>query len=142
MKARNIFDYLRSWLRGPDSKNRIEEHLTDYEIEKLRVRLNSYMRDQKPYLKQQYRIKDMASDLGVPAYQLSSFINKVIGMHFSDFVNKSRVEYCQRMMRTKNARQQSMKELAFKCGFNNRNTFTTAFKKFAGVKPSEYARTA
>ena len=61
-------------------------------------------------------------------------------MHFSDYLNRFRIEYCERIMNDTSAGAFSFKELAFKCGFNNRNTFTTAFKKFTGKTPSEYIK--
>lgn len=140
MTTKNIFGYLRLWLGGSKKKNRIKGQLSDYEIENLRNRLNLYMNQHKPYLHTSYRIKDMASDLGIPAHQLSAFINRVLRMHFSDYINKARVEYCRRLIKSKHGEKQNMKELAVKCGFNNRNTFTTAFKKFTGHKPSEFAK--
>ena len=101
-----------------------------YETEKFRMRILVYMRQKKPYLKRGYRIKDMAADLGVPAHQLSAFINKEMGMHFADLVNQSRVEYCKRVLRSSPPEgTTTIKELAAKCGFNNRNTFSAAFKK-------------
>lgn len=138
MKPRNIFDHLRNWIRRVKLGHSYEQPVKNYEMEKFRMRILLYMRQKKPYLKHGFKIKDMAADLGVPPYQLSAFLNKVMGMHFADLVNQSRVEYCKRVLRSNQAGTPGMKELASRCGFNNRNTFTTAFKKFTGSNPSEY----
>lgn len=61
-------------------------------------------------------------------------------INFSDFLNRYRIEYCEGMMKDKTTWAFSLKEFAGKCGFNNRNTFTTAFKKFTGKTPSDYIK--
>lgn len=142
MKPGNIFDHLRNWIRSVKLGRNNQQPAKNYEMEKFRMRLLLYMRRKKPYLKPGFRIKDMAADLGVPSYQLSAFINKEMGMHFADLVNQSRVEYCKRVLRSGQAGTSSLKELAGRCGFNNRNTFTTAFKKFTGNSPSQFRGSA
>ena len=34
----------------------------------------------------------------------------------------------------------NLEQLSKKCGFNNRSSFTTAFKKFTGQKPFDYIK--
>ena len=139
MKPRNIFDHLRNLFRRVQVGHNPQPPEKSYETEKFRMRILVYMRQKKPYLKRGYRIKDMAADLGVPAHQLSAFINKEMGMHFADLVNQSRVEYCKRVLRSSPPEgTPTIKELAAKCGFNNRNTFSAAFKKYTGNSPSQF----
>jgi len=109
-------------------------------IETISLSLKKFMLDQKPFLKIGYCIRDLANEIGVPAYQLSAYINQKLGMNFNDYFNWFRVRHCQDLMRTGMVDRLNLRGLAFRCGFNNRNTLTTAFKKFTGLNPSEYAK--
>jgi len=109
-------------------------------VDLIRARLNNYMLQQKPFLKPHYKLKDLATDLQMPLHQLSAFLNKRLGMHFTDYLNQFRIKYCEDLIKNERSSRINMKELVAKCGFHNRNTFTTAFKKFTGKTPSDYVR--
>jgi len=109
-------------------------------VDLIRARMNNYMLQQKPFLKPHYKLKDLAEDLQMPLHQLSAFLNKRLGMHFTDYLNQFRIKYCEDLIKNERSGRINMKDLVAKCGFHNRNTFTTAFKKFTGKTPSEYVR--
>src|SRR5215831_8238317 len=119
---KGIFNFLQSILGDKKKKKTFEDSLSNNQLTLLKYRLEKYMHQQKPYLKAGFSIKDMATDLNIQPYQLSAFINHEIGMHFTDYINKFRIEYCELMMRSELAARLNLKELAFKCGFNNRNS--------------------
>jgi hypothetical protein len=56
--------------------------MSSQQIEVLKARLEEFMEQKQPFLKQGYSIKDMSNDLDIPAYQLSGFINRNIGNAF------------------------------------------------------------
>lgn len=109
-------------------------------VDLIRMRINTYMMQQQPFLKQHYKLKDLAQDLQMPLHQLSAFLNKRLGMHFTDYLNQFRIKYCEELIKNEKPGRINLKELVAKCGFHNRNTFTTAFKKFTGKTPSDYIR--
>lgn len=98
------------------------------------------MLQQKPFLKPHYKLKDLSEDLQMPLHQLSAFLNKRLGMHFTDYLNQFRIKYCEELIKNEQPGKVNLKELVPKCGFHNRNTFTTAFKKFTGKTPTDYIR--
>jgi YesN/AraC family two-component response regulator len=108
-------------------------------IDSIRTKLNTHMQQEKPFLIPHYKIKDLANDLHIPLHHLSAFLNKQLGMHFTDYLNQFRIRYCEELIKNEPGRI-NLKELVSKCGFHNRNTFTTAFKKFTGKTPSDYMR--
>ena len=83
----------------------------------------------------------MADDLAIPMYQLSAFMNQIMGISFSDYMNRHRIIYCEELIMAELGTKMDLDVLAKKCGFNNRNSFTAAFKKFTGRKPYEYIKT-
>lgn len=109
-------------------------------IDLIRLKLHEHMVLQQPFLKPHYKIKDLADDLQIPLHQLSAFLNKQLGMHFSDYLNQFRIRYCEDLIKREQPGRINFKGLVSRCGFHNRNTFTTAFKKFTGKTPSAYVR--
>jgi AraC-like DNA-binding protein len=135
--GKNIFSFFKSLLR---QKKTVEEtEPANKPIELLKYRLEELMYQKKPFLQPGYTIKDMATELQMPSYQLSAFINNRIGMNFSDYLNQFRIKYCEELIK-KEGGKLNLQQLAARCGFHNRNTFTTAFKKFTGRTPSDYTK--
>ncbi|HEY8894276.1 MAG TPA: helix-turn-helix domain-containing protein [Niastella sp.] len=137
---KNLLKVLRTLL-GLNKTSPANQPETDgATIDLIRNRLNTYMLQQKPFLKQHYKITHLSNDLEMPLHQLSAFLNKQMGMHFTDYLNQFRIRYCEELIRKERPGRVNLKEIVSKCGFHNRNTFTTAFKKFTGKTPSEYIR--
>jgi AraC-like DNA-binding protein len=114
--------------------------LSSERIHFISDQLSLFMEEGKPFLRFGYGIRDLADDVKIPAYQLSAFLNREIGLNFNDFLNQHRVRYCEELIQKGLVSQLNLKGLALECGFNNRNTLTTAFKKFTGFTPSRYQR--
>jgi AraC-like DNA-binding protein len=114
--------------------------LTADKVKQISAELDKYVRENKPFLRVGYSIRDLGADIGIPSYLLSAYINQWLGMNFNEYFNRFRVQYCQELMESGRSEQFNLRGLALCCGFNNRNTFTTAFKKFTGYTPSSYCR--
>jgi YesN/AraC family two-component response regulator len=71
-------------------------------------------------------------------YQLSKCISHFSGMGFIDFINQKRIQYCIQKLDSGDGKNLKLEAIASECGYNNRNSFANAFKKFKGVLPSEY----
>ena len=102
--------------------------------------LNRFMQDEKPFLRTGYCIRSLADDIDVPAYLVSAYINQSLGINFNEFFNRFRVTHCLHLMQNGLVDRLNLRGLAFRCGFSNRNTLTTAFKKFTGLTPSEFSK--
>ena len=140
MKKKNLFSYIRSILGRPKQIKTIEVQLSRESIKELKSRLVTLMNEKKPFLQPGYHMKNLADDLHIQPYQLSAFINQVMGAHFTDYINKFRISHCELLMKADPDARQNLKELAYKCGFSNRNSFAAAFKKFTGFSPSDYIK--
>jgi len=96
------------------------------------------MKENRPFLNSNYSLKELAIDLNIPTHQASAFINQATGKNFNDYLNHKRIEYCLDFIKEGKAENLNMNGISQQCGFNNRNTFANAFKKFTGKLPSEY----
>jgi AraC-like DNA-binding protein len=108
-----------------------------FEIEK---RLRDMFEDKKLYTQPQFSLRHLSIETRFSTNLLSAFFNQVLGIHFNDYINRLRIRYFKEMVENENVHHLTLAGLAERCGFHNRNTFTTAFKKFVGITPSKYLR--
>lgn len=112
---------------------------TDAEQERLTVRLEAYMKQERPYLNADLRLSDVAARLGVSTVKLSQYFNIYLSTNYYDYINRRRLdEFKQRLGQPRYARYTLM-ALAEECGFR-RSAFFATFKKVDGITPTEYAR--
>jgi AraC-like DNA-binding protein len=118
-----------------------EDDILTPEKEKLiRHQLETHLFKEKKYLLKQYSIADLARDTSVPSYLLSRYINRNLDTNFSEFINKHRVDECCALMNQSEFQHLSLEGIADYCGFNNRNSFYTAFKRHTGKTPAQYLK--
>lgn len=90
------------------------------------------------YLQPDLTLRDLAEDIAAPARDVSEAINGAGGQSFYDFVNAARIAHAKRLLlETPGAR---VLDIAFQAGFNSKSAFNDAFKKTAGMTPTEYRR--
>ena len=115
-------------------------HFNSEQVVQITGQLDELMQNEKPFLKKGFSIKELALQINIPAYQLSAFINIESGMHFNDYINRLRISYCEKLIENGETDNLNLFGLADKCGFQNRNTFATAFKKYTGLTPSMFLK--
>ena len=103
----------------------------------LKQKLLQFMETNKPYLKSDLKISELADSLSIPYYQLSQLINDEFLVNFYDFINKYRVEEAKRLLIEDN-RNYKILAIAYEVGFNSKATFNRVFKKFTDLTPSEF----
>lgn len=113
-------------LRTPLPAEEAAEHLET---------LQSYMKNDKPYLKSDLTIKDLAAAISLPYWRISQVINERLRQNFFEFVNHYRVEEAKRMI---DHGDKNMLEIAYDVGFNSKSAFNASFKKIVQQTPSQY----
>ena len=98
--------------------------------------LVGYVDNERAFLDPDISLGSLARDLGYSTNHVSQVINEFDQCNFRDFINARRVaEACRRLQ---DAQETNLLELAMDVGFNSKSSFNRAFRKFAGVTPSEY----
>ena len=91
------------------------------------------------YIAQNYQekiwINDVAQYLNVTETTLSRLIKKRTGKSFVDFLNDYRIGFASRWLTETN---QTISEIAVRCGFYNISNFNRIFRKNKGCTPSQY----
>jgi len=92
------------------------------------------------YLKKTSR-GSLAKELGTNTKYLSKVINASKNKSFTNYINDLRIEYCIKLLQENNKiRQYTIQGIASEVGFNNAESFSMAFKKATGLKPSYFIK--
>ncbi len=114
-------------------------YLTPEQGKLYKITLENHLKNNQPFLKAGYKIKDLCEELEIPAYQMSAFINQEYGKNFNELINGYRVAYVENLLReSPRYLNYTLEALANKAGFNSRNSFFNAVKKVSGQTPAEY----
>lgn len=101
-------------------------------------RLETLMSIEKPYLKNNLRLKDLATLLNMSHHHVSQLINEHYHCSFFDFINQYRIKEAEKLM--VDFPKKNLLQIAFDAGFNNKTSFINAFKKFNGNTPSVHRK--
>jgi AraC-like DNA-binding protein len=86
---------------------------------------------------QQVTLSDVAKIANMSEVSFSRFIKRHTGYSFIDSLNEIRLGHVSRMLIDTN---QTVAEVAFKCGFNNMANFNRIFKSKKGLTPKEFRK--
>lgn len=100
--------------------------------------LQTFMRTDKPYLKEDCNLQNIAENIGISVHQLSNIINNKLNRNFSDFINEYRICESREILMRSNADKLSLEEVGYNCGFGSKCSFNKAFKKYTNLTPSEF----
>jgi len=106
----------------------------------IEATVRKHLEEKKSFLQHSYTLKMFSEETQVPVHYLSGFINKYYKMNFNDFINEYRIIFSIDKLLKKEWMYKKLETIASEAGFNNRNTFISAFKKVTGVKPSEFLK--
>ena len=95
---------------------------------------------EKPYLDSDLKLSTVSGRLNLSPHHISQAINELEHVNFSDFVNKYRIEKALDLLSDHKHSNIKLIEVAFDCGFNNKNSFNNAFKKITGQSPAGYRK--
>jgi AraC-like DNA-binding protein len=102
--------------------------------------LSKLVNDHKLYLTQGFSINELSRLSNVPVYKISPAINSCFCTNFNQWINQFRIEEFDRLIRQGEHERLTLDGIASKCGFSNRTTFISCFKKIKGNTPSQYLK--
>jgi AraC-like DNA-binding protein len=122
-----------------------EKHTTSFFLTETRMNeideaIRRHFEEKKPFLQHGYSLRQLSDETRIPLHHLSAFINKHYKMNFNDFINEYRVAYCKEKLLNGECKHKKLEAIAGESGFNNRNTFASAFKRVTGMNPSDFLR--
>lgn len=114
------------------------EEISEDHLQRLKLQIESYMSQQKPYTNPKLTLNELAGMLKLPPYLLSKVINEGYDVNFFDFINGYRIEEFKRRMEDPHFQHYTLLSIAFEVGFNSKTAFNRSFKKITNQSPSEF----
>ena len=81
-------------------------------------------------------LRSLSRTIGEKAHYVSQVINQDLDATFYELVSRYRIEQAKKLLA--DAPNQTVLEIALAVGFNAKSTFNTAFRRYAGMTPSEF----
>ncbi len=128
------------WASEPASLSPTSGGRDDTGRRALVEKLDDLMSREKPYLRSDLTIGEVAGTLEINRTYLSDAINRIYGNSFTVYVNQMRIRDAVKIISDPSSDQYTVDALAQMTGFSNRNTFHNAFVKTTGLTPSEFRR--
>jgi len=123
-----------------ETKHPVTFYISQERTAVIEENIRNHFSRNKPFLKHGYSLRMLSEEIHLPLHQLSAFINSYYKMNFNDFINEYRIIFSIDKLLKKEWMYKKLETIAGEAGFNNRNTFISAFKKVTGVKPSEFLK--
>jgi two-component system response regulator YesN len=100
---------------------------------------NEYFRKVINYINQNFykdiTIRSLSQDFIINPNYISQLFRKEVGMTFTDYITKLRVNYAKELLQNT---EYSQGEIATKCGYTDYFYFIRVFKKTTGVTPGQF----
>ena len=118
-------------LKQDDKVEKVEVKGYDEELmERIMKVVNENMGDSD------FNVEKMCDEVGVSRTQLHRKLKEMTGVPTSEFLRNIRLNEAARLIRE---RKINITQVSYMVGFANNSHFSTAFKKYFGMSPSEYA---
>ncbi len=106
--------------------------------DKIMRRLEELMVEDKVYRQLELKLDEMAAMLYITPHQLSEFLNDCLGVNFTTYVNRFRIEEARQLLIQQPER--STLSICFEVGFGSKQSFNTVFKQHTGMTPSDFRK--
>ncbi|HWA32672.1 MAG TPA: helix-turn-helix domain-containing protein, partial [Cyclobacteriaceae bacterium] len=110
----------------------------DNERAELYNRARTLVEEEKLYLNERLRLRDVAAKMNVPDYLLSQIINDVAGRSFTELINLYRVDEVKARLASPSFANLTVEAIGSDSGFSSKASFYAAFKRHTGITPKEY----
>jgi len=109
-------------------------------IKDVIARLLHLMDEERLFLDPDLTLNKLSLKLRVHYNHLSRIINERFGLSYNDFINKYRIEEARKKLTAPEQKDSTILDIAYGTGFYSKSVFNAAFKKFAGMTPTEYRK--
>lgn len=106
----------------------------------LKDQLIKLLEQEKIYRENDLTLKVLAQKLNTTRHSTSQIINEHFKVNFNELVNKYRIEEAKEIILADENNELNIIEIVYKVGFNNKVSFSRAFRKHTKTTPSKYRK--
>ncbi len=104
----------------------------------LSQKILEYFEAEKPYLKQNFTLTELAAALHCPQHHISYCFSDFLDTTFTKLRSTKRIEYAQNLLKEGTTKDFTIDQIAEMSGFSSRSTFFSTFKEITGMIPTEF----
>lgn len=104
----------------------------------LSEKILEYFENEKPYLKQNFSLTELAAALNVPQHHISYCFSDFLDTNFTKLRASKRAAYAQNLLQQGITKDFTIDKVAEMSGFSSRSTFFSTFKEYTGMTPTEF----
>ena len=104
----------------------------------LADRIRLHMEKNRPFTRPDYKMDDLALELGVPLNHIAYCLSEVMHQKFTAMRMAYRVQYSKDLLRAGKHEQYTIEGIALQAGFGSRSNFYSAFREITGMSPTEF----
>ena len=104
----------------------------------LGQRVIDYMDREKPYLRQDFSLEDLAEKLGVPRHHLYYCFNNILKKKFVIHRMEYRIREVKKCLLESDMEKTTLEAIGGSCGFASRSAFYRIFTEQVGCSPGEF----
>lgn len=125
-----LLEIFAAFLRRIDKKTSDDTNTSNYNL-----LVDHVIRYINIHYAEKITLNDLADLTCVGANYVSRIFKQVTGINLNEYINLIRIAHAKKLLNTTN---DSITNIAYKCGFNDSNYFSHVFKKFEKVSPQQY----
>ncbi len=127
-------------LKDHNRKRKKDIELSNEVIQEILIKLRKFEENQE-FLKNNISLAKVAKKFKTNSTYLSKIINTHKHKNFANYLNDLRIDFCiEKLKSDKKFRHYSLQSIAKEIGFNNIQSFSSAFLKKIKVQPSYYIK--
>lgn len=139
LPVRDITKSMPATVETYNTKKYIQSGIKNQEAFKiLSQKILEYFDAEKPYLKQNFTLTELAAALHCPQHHISYCFSDFLDTTFTKLRSTKRIEYAQNLLKEKTSKDLTIDQIAEMSGFSSRSTFFSTFKEFNGMTPTEF----
>jgi len=140
-KFLNIINEVKKEVNQPKNIEKVEKERLDIPLDVIKTVLQKLevFEKEKKYLRKNITLNSLAKEFDTNTAYLSKIINYYRKVKFSTYLNNIKIEYIIQEIKTNpTLRKYTIKAIAEEAHFNNADSFSKAFYKLKGIKPSYF----
>ena len=122
---------------GEDNESKVQEQpagdSSGVSHGEMYERIITMMKDEKLFLEPDLKVDDIAAKLCTNRRYVQQTINEEIGVTFSEYVNRMRIEHAKVLLQSNS--EMTVQEVSEQSGYKTLSTFYRNFKKYKGCNP-------
>ena len=104
----------------------------------LEARIHQLMQEEKPYLREDFSLEDLARKLDVPKHHIHYCLRNIMQTKFVSLRIAYRIAHAKKLLLQSDLQNMTLEQIGLECGFSSRSGFYKMFKAEVGCSPGEF----